>query len=135
MIYAPELIRLYPWFSPDRDAGTFTLTGSHQYRGYFTTTAQGDYKSWSVALRPGAYTVTDLCMTSTASGIAHVTNGGADLATIDEYVASNAFNQRKTATGVALTSGEFKLAADTKHASSSGYELRSTFTILQRTGD
>lgn len=135
MIYGPELLHLFPWLSPDRDSGSFTLSASQAHNGYWATTAQGDYKAWPVSIRPGTYTVTDYCATSTASGIAHVSNGGSDLATIDEYVASNAFNQRKQATGLALTSGEFKLSADTKHASSSGYELRSTYTVLQRTGD
>jgi pyruvate dehydrogenase complex dehydrogenase (E1) component len=135
MIYAPEAVTLYPWFAPTKTGGALVITTSQRCNGYWQTSSQSDSKAWTESLRPGTYTVSDFCATTSDAGISHLSNGGADLGTVDHYAASPAFNATKNITGVALTSGSIELAADTKHASSSGYKISSTFVRLTRTGE
>ena len=134
MIYAQEQAVLWPWAAPDRDALTLVITMSQSYGHVFYTDAQNDYRAWTESLRPGTYSVTDLCRVADNCGISTLSNGGASLGTVDHYSAVDTFNQLK-AISAALSSGEIKLETATKHASSSGYRTYSTFTTIDRTGD
>lgn len=133
MVYGPEILELYPWFA-DGSSGSFTLTTSQAHYGYFSTPSQNNALSWDVSLRPGTYTMTDLCPNLSSAGIASIANGGSTLGTLDKYAASTSYNQSEAATGLSLLSGEITQTAATKNASSSGYANPSTYSRLVRTG-
>lgn len=137
MIYAQEILELYPWFAdPVTGTLTFTATSSQAHYGFCSAgTAQNNSLTWEANLKAGTYTITDLCPNGNASGIASISNGGSTLGTIDKYNGSTTYNNAETSTGLALTPGDIVQTASTKNASSSAYANPSTYSRLVRTGD
>lgn len=135
MIYAPEIIELYPWFADLSGSGSFSITSDQPYYGTFGTSSQNDSFTWKATLRPGSYTVSDLCTNGSDHGISSISNGGSTLGTLDKYAGSTSYGQTETATSLSLASGNIVATASTKNASSSGYVNPSTYTRLVRTGD
>lgn len=135
MIYAQEIVELYPWLADIVGTGVFTITASQAHYGYYGPTAQNDSLTWEANLKAGTYTLTDLCLNGSALGIASISNGGSTLGTIDKYNGSTTYNNADTATGLALVAGDIAQTASTKNASSSAYANPSTYSRLVRTGD
>lgn len=135
MIYAEEVMDLYPWFHAANTGGLLLWASSSQHHyGAGQLDSQDDALTWEVSLRAGTYALTDLCYNSPEYGISSIANGGAALATLDKYAGSGAYNQRETAS-VALAPGEISATTSTRHASATAWYNDSTYIRLERTGD
>jgi len=101
------------------------LTGGS---GQVTGSALNNYYTWDVPLIAGTWTITVIYDKDTNGPITTASLDGVDLSpTVDAYAASSSYNNVVQWTGISVATGgikEFKLRADSKNASSSGYVQR-----------
>jgi hypothetical protein len=134
-----------PWIV-DVDINTLSASSAgwayavHQlyYRGttIYSDGVQGRWVEFQVWLPAGTWQLTQVCYRSTAQGIASITlDGGSVVGTIDNYGAA-VYPIKLTATGIVVPTTKLytvRIAADTKHASSSGYGLEIDNLEFRRT--
>ena len=90
-----------------------------------SSNAQNDDISWDITLAAGTWTLEIMGVVAVARGISTAYLGAINVGTIDWYGASTLYNQRKTITGIVVSSTakyRFKLKMETKHASASNYQ-------------
>mgnify|MGYP001438235791 CR=1 FL=1 len=138
MIYAQEILELYPWFSTTVGGRSWSITSAQPHYGYLDTNYgdSTDSHTWDdVALKAGTWSATELCVKAIDSGIVHLANGGASLATMDTYTHPAVYGQKVTATGITLAPGDISVNPSTKNASAIDYYNHLTYLRLVRTGD
>lgn len=140
--FAPRHCDIWPWMN--WKASTFNATTRTNGSGYLgmgvldldANSTTGCYISYEVALDAGTWTLTLIYQKNVDCGIVTPSLGGSDLSTVDTYAAS-ADDQVAQWTGITVaTAGVYtlKFRTDSKHASSSDYDLMLQLVTLTRTG-
>ena len=140
--YAPRHVDIWPWTK--WKAHTFNAATRTNGSGYLgmavldldANSATGCYVTYDVALDAGTWTLTVIYQKNTDCGVVTPSLGGSDLSTVDTYAAS-ADDQVAQWTGITVaTAGvyELKFRTDSKHGSSSDYDLMLQLVTLTRTG-
>jgi hypothetical protein len=104
---------------------------------YLFTDTDGSYMEWQAVTSAGTFTLTALYATSNNGGKFQLSVDGANVGALtDGYTAGAVHNNVLFVTGIALTEGvhTIRMAANGKHASSTGFNLFPAWFSLERTG-
>lgn len=104
---------------------------------YNSTRAQNDkIRFTKIYLAKGTYTIMFITATGSAAGILKVDFDGTNKGSVDCYSAGNSYGVQKTIAGVVVAASglvEVDVYSDTKHASSTNYDMYLTSIVFYRT--